>query len=382
MDTAARTALAAFKVTEVAVADLVADPQQPRKSFDQAELAPLVASIKERGILQPIQVRVYGGLYMIVDGERRWRAAKAAKLKNVPVILYDVHEDDVKQLRVDQVAVNELRKGLKPLELARVLQKLRDEERLSPNEIAAYLDKNGLGGLTRNQVEDLIGLTELPPWAHELVEAGKVEPKVIGAVRRFKDQPEVMKGIKSGLSRAEEWRDPEPPVAGLDDLHTGDVTMQEAGDGTHAEVVQRLLHPAGIVERRPALPDRRRSLVAHEQPRRRRALEQHFVGEIEVTGVSEHWEEEGRAEEARAEMRVGLSNVGGEVVGSRLSQLGGHEIERERADEVGLRPRHHPASVVDELSLPRVANVRSELRVALGALTLPEHGGDLGQLLR
>lgn len=198
-------ALDVGKVTEIALADLHPDSGQPRRSFDDQELQSLVESIKERGILQPIQVRSMGvaGL-MIVDGERRWRAAKLAKLKTVPAILVAPAEN-LQQLRVDQVAVNQLRAGLSPLELGFLLKQLRDEVKLTANEIAAHLQKNGLGALAKQEVDSLIALTELPGWTHDMVTAGSIEVKTLAPLKRFKDQPAVMKALKPELERAVKW---------------------------------------------------------------------------------------------------------------------------------------------------------------------------------
>ena len=82
-------------VHELAVGALTPDPNQPRKAFDEKALQALADSIGERGILQPILVRQDGNRVVIVDGERRWRAAKLAKLKVVPALLADLDEDDV-----------------------------------------------------------------------------------------------------------------------------------------------------------------------------------------------------------------------------------------------------------------------------------------------
>ena len=75
------------KEIEIAVSDIIPNPLQPRKIFDADKLAELTESIKEHGVIQPLIVRKNGVKYEIVAGERRWRAAKIAKLKTVPVIV-------------------------------------------------------------------------------------------------------------------------------------------------------------------------------------------------------------------------------------------------------------------------------------------------------
>lgn len=193
-------------VNEIALADLAPDSGQPRRSFDAGELEALSESIRLRGVMQPILARSMGAgvPVMIVDGERRWRAAKLAKLQTVPVILVEQAES-LQQLRVDQVVVNELRTRLKPLELGFVLKQLRDESKLSHNDIAAYFKKNGLGALAKQEVENLIGLTELPEWAHKMVNAGDVEVKAIAQLKRFAENNAVLKEVEKNLGNAVRW---------------------------------------------------------------------------------------------------------------------------------------------------------------------------------
>src|SRR5947209_16012439 len=100
--------------------DLIhADPRQPRKHFDPVAMDELIASVRERGILQPITVqrRPEGG-YFVVTGERRLRAARAAELDSVPAIVVDLTETE---LRLDRVIENRQRKDLTDVEFARAI---------------------------------------------------------------------------------------------------------------------------------------------------------------------------------------------------------------------------------------------------------------------
>jgi ParB family chromosome partitioning protein len=160
-------------VTPVEIKSLKPDPGQPRKAFDEASLLALADNIRERGVQQPLLVRSLGaGGLQIVDGERRWRAAKLAKIKSVPVLLVDVGELD--QLRLDQVSVNQLREQLKPMELARVLRGLRDAGKTT-NDIAATLAKQGLPAMKPAAINELAELTALPDWAQAMVNAEQLE---------------------------------------------------------------------------------------------------------------------------------------------------------------------------------------------------------------
>ena len=75
------------RLQEIAVDDIQPDPDQPRRFFDEKALADLASSVREHGIVQPIVVTSHGQKFMIVAGERRWRAAKMADLKTVPTIV-------------------------------------------------------------------------------------------------------------------------------------------------------------------------------------------------------------------------------------------------------------------------------------------------------
>lgn len=118
--------LKAGQVALVPIGQLKPDSGQPRKAFDEKALQALADNIKARGVLQPILVRCLGrgSPVVIVDGERRWRAAKLAKLKTVPVLL-NRPAGEITELRVDQVAANNLREQLTTMEHARVLLEVR-----------------------------------------------------------------------------------------------------------------------------------------------------------------------------------------------------------------------------------------------------------------
>ncbi|MBR2847260.1 MAG: ParB/RepB/Spo0J family partition protein [Clostridia bacterium] len=116
------------------------NPDQPRKAFDDEKLAALADSVKEHGILQPIVVRKNeNGLYTIIAGERRWRAARMAKLKEVPVIIKDFDEKTVMEVSLIE---NLQREDLNPIEEALGYERLLKEFGLTQEEIAAKVGKS------------------------------------------------------------------------------------------------------------------------------------------------------------------------------------------------------------------------------------------------
>lgn len=198
-------ALAAGKVTLVKIAAVAPDPNQPRRNFDKASLTRLADSIKARGVMHPIQVRPDAkGKIIILDGERRWRAAKQAGLKQVPVLLAEKRADAT-QIVLDQVAVNELRENLTQLDIGFVLRGLRDDAKKSPNEIAAHLAKNGMGAMARDEVDGLIALTYLPTWAHDMVKAGTVELKHLTPLVKHAKSKQVMEVAREMIADQVDW---------------------------------------------------------------------------------------------------------------------------------------------------------------------------------
>ncbi len=111
----------AYKVKELDVKKVKPDATQPRKLFDEESLKELSSSIKEKGILEPILVRKEGGSYIIVSGERRWRASILAKKETIPAIEISVkNEREIKEI---QIVENLQRKDITPIERAHTISK-------------------------------------------------------------------------------------------------------------------------------------------------------------------------------------------------------------------------------------------------------------------
>lgn len=138
---------------------------QPRKNFKAEDLAELTDSIKQNGILQPLLVRKKGALYEIVAGERRYQAARAAGLTEVPVVIRDISDDDVFKLALIE---NLQRSDLTPLEEARGYQQLIKEKGLTQEELAKALSKS------RSAITNTIRLLDLPKEVQAFVEDGSL----------------------------------------------------------------------------------------------------------------------------------------------------------------------------------------------------------------
>jgi len=148
---------------EVAITDIRPNPRQPRSVFDEDELAELTASIREIGVLQPVVVRPAQDGYELVMGERRWRAAGAAGLEQVPAIIRAVDDDDL--LR-DALLENLHRSQLNALEEAAAYQQLLDDFSCTQEELSARI------GRSRPQISNTLRLLKLPPLVQRRVAAG------------------------------------------------------------------------------------------------------------------------------------------------------------------------------------------------------------------
>ena len=148
----------------VRISDVEPNADQPRKNFDAAELEALSESITMYGMIQPITVRaVDGGMYQIVTGERRWRAAKLAGLAEVPAVIMEA--DDRKVMEIGLIE-NLQREDLNPMEEADGYLVLKEEFGLTQEEIAQRMGKS------RPAIANALRLTSLPVLLREMVVDG------------------------------------------------------------------------------------------------------------------------------------------------------------------------------------------------------------------
>ena len=140
---------------------------QPRTHMDEASLAELAASIKVRGVIQPIVVRVVGSdQYEILAGERRWRAARLAGLERVPAVVREAPDEVALGIGLIE---NIQREDLNPLEEAGGLKRLIDEFKLTHEEVA------GAVGRSRAGVSNLLRLLELAPAVQAMLLDGRID---------------------------------------------------------------------------------------------------------------------------------------------------------------------------------------------------------------
>ena len=155
---------------QLPISDLVPNRYQPRKNFDEVNLNDLTSSIKERGIIQPIIVRISNedkSKFEIIAGERRWLAAQRAGLHKVPVVITEA--DDLKSLEF-AIIENVQRYDLNPLEEAQGYKKLIDEFEYDQEKVSKFIGKS------RSHITNSLRLLTLPDDVIKLIESNKLTP--------------------------------------------------------------------------------------------------------------------------------------------------------------------------------------------------------------
>lgn len=167
------------KIEKIAVGKLQPSPYQPRRHFDETALKELAESLKRHGVVQPLVVTpAKDGKYTLIAGERRWRAAKLAKLDTVPAILRS--SEELEQLEVALIE-NVQRVDLSPLEQAVSIERLHEQFNLSYDAIAKRLGK------AHSTVNNTVRLLKLPDDARDALAEGKISEGHARAILALKD---------------------------------------------------------------------------------------------------------------------------------------------------------------------------------------------------
>ena len=153
-------------VDELNINDIIPNPNQPRKHFDQDALQELADSIKVHGVIQPLVVnKLENGKYMIIAGERRWRASKLAGLDKIPVVIKNYSDKQVKEISIIE---NLQREDLNPIEAARAIKQLMEEYSLTQEVVAERIGKS------RSNIANTLRLLSLYPDVVKMVEDGRL----------------------------------------------------------------------------------------------------------------------------------------------------------------------------------------------------------------
>ncbi len=163
---------------------------QPRKNFDEASMMELANSIRIHGVISPIIVVRKGERYMIIAGERRWRAAKKAGLVTIPAIIRDYTEQQVKEISLIE---NLQREDLNPIETANAIKQLMDEYKYTQEEVADRIGKS------RPAIANTLRLLSLTQAVIDLVAEGRLSPGHARCLVVVEDAEAQLNLAKSGM---------------------------------------------------------------------------------------------------------------------------------------------------------------------------------------
>jgi ParB family chromosome partitioning protein len=169
------------RVQKIRVSVIKANPNQPRRQFDDQTIEELAVSIKQVGILQPLIVTPRGEGYLIIAGERRWRAAQKAKLDTVPVIVKSAKELGLLEMALIE---NIQRVDLSPLEFAVTLDRLKTVHHMEEAELTKRLGKD------KSTIRNILRLLNLPDYAKEALNKKQISEGHARAVLALKEYPD------------------------------------------------------------------------------------------------------------------------------------------------------------------------------------------------
>jgi ParB family chromosome partitioning protein len=223
-------------VREVELARIKPNPNQPRIQFDEASLDELADSIRERGVLQPILLRPEGEDYMIIAGERRWRAAQRARLHTIPAIVREIDESTTAELALIE---NIQRQDLNALEEAEGYRQLIERHGHSQDDVGKIVHKS------RSHVANLLRLLDLPEFVKQSLLQGDISMGHARAVATAEDPEALTREIIAGglsVRQAEERarREKQRPGPGADIGRASARNAAKAADADLAALERQL----------------------------------------------------------------------------------------------------------------------------------------------
>ena len=220
--------------TMVEVSRLAPGKYQPRTEFDEEALNSLAASIRDKGVLQPLLVRRLGDKYEIIAGERRWRAAKLAGLDKIPVIEKEFTDQEVLEVALVE---NLLRENLSAIEEAEGLQRLIDEFSHTQEALSQIVGKS------RSHIANILRLLSLPERVKTMIKEGKLSAGHARALVGLDNAEALAKQIiEKGLS----VRQVEDLVAKLKEGRKPETKKTAAKDEDLAEIEKDLIKKLGL----------------------------------------------------------------------------------------------------------------------------------------
>jgi len=182
-------------IDELSLSEIIPNPFQPRRIFDQEKIDELAQSIREHGVFQPIIVKKVSEGYLIVSGERRYRASKIVGLKTIPAIVRQYEEMKIAEIAL---AENLQREDLSPIEEAEAYRIVMGNMNLTQTQLAEKVGKS------RSHVTNMLGLLHLPKQVQDLILMNKINMGHARALSKLKEEEQVLKIankiISQGLS--------------------------------------------------------------------------------------------------------------------------------------------------------------------------------------
>jgi len=199
-------------VREIDLARIKPNPNQPRMHFDEEALDELAESIRQRGVLQPILLRPDGEDYLIIAGERRWRAAQRARIHSIPAIVREIDDSTTAELALIE---NIQRQDLNPLEEAEGYRQLMQSHGHSQDDVGRIVHKS------RSHVANLLRLLDLPEFVRESLLKGDISMGHARAVATSEDPEDltreiIAKGLSVRQAEARARRERSRPGPGAD----------------------------------------------------------------------------------------------------------------------------------------------------------------------
>ena len=223
-------------IVTLRLSEIEPNRDQPRKVFSEEALNELADSIREHGVLQPLLVRPLStGGYQLVAGERRWRASRMAGLREVPVVIRDMDEEQAMEIALIE---NLQREDLNAIEESSGYKLLMERYGMTQEQVAKRVGKS------RPAVANALRLLNLPPRVMEMVEEGEVSPGHARALLSFEDPEQMMDGAQKVRKGKYSVRDiekmskhpGEPAVEELTSAEAEDVWGSQAAFFTEMEL--------------------------------------------------------------------------------------------------------------------------------------------------
>lgn len=222
-------------ITTVRINEVEPNTSQPRKAFDPAELEALAESINLYGIIQPITVRSIDGMYQIVTGERRWRAARMAGLSEIPVIIITADDKKVAELALVE---NIQRSDLNPIEEAMGFAALIEEHGLTQEEAAKRIGKS------RSAVTNSLRLLNLPESVRKMIENGELSSGHAKVLLGLSDTNAMEKAATQVISRDLSVRETEKLVKMMEEAASKQEEEKVSHDVDHTRSLELLVQKA------------------------------------------------------------------------------------------------------------------------------------------